>query len=305
MATTTTTATAPAPGGPGRPAEVFDATQIIRVSVPPKGIGTTLRAVKIVLEREILRFLNDRLRMVTVLLQPILNIFVLGTGLSVLAAGSGINLRTFIYPGAVGMAVMMTAVFSAGSIVWDREFGFLREMFVAPVSRTAIVIGKCLGGAIVATGQGVIVLAIAGLAGVPYNPLLLIELLGELALLAFTLTALGVMAAVRVPTFQGFMGLVQMFVLPMFFTAGAMFPLAGLPTWLTVITRVNPLTYAIDPIRRGIFERLSISPALRARYAGGITWDGWHVPILLELGVVLAMGLILLGVAILEFRKAE
>jgi ABC-2 type transport system permease protein len=285
--------------------DAFDVTQIIRVSVAPKGIGSTLRAVKIVLEREVLRFLNDRLRIITVLLQPVLNIFVLGTGLSVLASGSGINLRTFIYPGAVGMAVMMTAVFSAGSIVWDREFGFLREMFVAPVSRTAIVIGKCLGGALVATGQGVIVLAIAGLAGVPYNPLMLIELLGELALLAFTLTAFGVMAAVRVPTFQGFMGLVQMFVLPLFFTAGAMFPLAGLPTWLNVITRINPLTYAIDPIRRGIFERLSISPALRAKYAGGVTWDGWRVPIPLELGVVLAMGLVLLGIAILEFRKAE
>jgi ABC-2 family transporter len=121
---------------------------------------------------------------------------VLGTGLSTLARGSmpaGANFKTFIYPGVLAMSVMFTALFSAASIVWDREFGFLREMLVAPVSRAAIVVGKCLGGATIATMQGIVMLALAGLAGVPYDRALLLTLVGEMLLLSFTLTAFGVM----------------------------------------------------------------------------------------------------------------
>src|SRR5262249_51532498 len=143
---------------------------------PDQGRTSSARAVKVVWQRELIRFTNDRLRIVTSLLQPILYIFILGTGLSTLtnAGARSVNLRAFIYPGALGMAVMFTAVFSAASIVWDREFGFLREMLVAPISRSSIVVGKCLGGATVATLQGIVVLALAGLAGVPYTPTLML-----------------------------------------------------------------------------------------------------------------------------------
>jgi ABC-2 type transport system permease protein len=278
---------------------------LVPVAVPPRSRARDLRAIVVVWRRELLRFASDRMRIFTALLQPILYIFVLGTGLSALTGSSGVNLRTFIYPGALAMAVMFTAVFSAGSIVWDREFGFLREMLVAPVSRGAIVLGKCLGGASVAVLQGLLVLVVAGLAGVPYSLPLLATMLGELALLAFTLTAFGVMAAARVETIQGFMGLTQVLLMPLFFTAGAMFPLANLPTWLMVVTRVNPLTYAIDPIRRAVFARLALPPAVRDRYAPGITWGGYHVPTAVELVIVGAMGLVMLGVGVLEFQKTE
>src|SRR5204863_6747827 len=109
---------------------------------------------------------------------------------------------SFIYPGVLGMAVLFTAIFSAASIVWDREFGFLREMLVAPVSRSAIVVGKCLGGATIATFQGIIVLALAGLADVPYNPVLLLTLVGEMLLPSFTLTAFGLLMAASRVQFQ-------------------------------------------------------------------------------------------------------
>jgi ABC-2 type transport system permease protein len=281
-------------------------TAVAAVAVPRGGFNSGVRAVKIVWLRELLRFSSDRLRIVTALIQPLLFVFVLGTGLGSLTKGvRGVDFKTFVYPGALAMSVLFTAVFSAGSIVWDREFGFLREMLVAPVSRTALVIGKCLGGATTATAQGVVVLAMAGLVGVPYSATLMLKLLGMMALLAFTLTAFGVMMAARIPTFQGFMGLTQMLLMPLFFTSGAMFPLSGLPAWLTWVTRLNPLTYAVDPIRRAVFDHLDISAAARAAYAPGVSWGSYHVPVWLELMIVAAAGLLMLTVASLEFRQAE
>ena len=159
------------------------------------------------------------------------------------------------------MSVLFTAIFSAASIVWDREFGFLREMLVAPVSRSAIVIGKCLGGATVATFQGIVILALAGLAHVPYDPVLFLTVIGELLLLSFTLTAFGVMMAARIKQIQAFMALTQMLVMPLFFLSGALYPLRGLPGWLTVLTRLDPLTYIVYPMRYAVFSHLTLSPA--------------------------------------------
>jgi ABC-2 type transport system permease protein len=122
------------------------------------------------------------------------------------------------------MSVLFTALFSAASIVWDREFGFLREMLVAPDSRSAIVIGKCLGGATVATFQGIIIPALAGAAHAPYDPILFLTVIGDLLLLSFTLTAFGVMMAARVKQMQAFMALTQMLVMPLFFLSGALYP---------------------------------------------------------------------------------
>src|SRR6058998_3499407 len=145
---------------------------VAAVRVPPRSWRGDARAVKIVWQREMIRFGQDRLRIVTSLVQPFLFLFVLGTGLSRLASAGthGVNLRTFVYPGVLCLAVMFTAMFSAASLVWDREFGFLREMMVAPVRRSSLVLGKCLGGATVAGFQGVIVLCLAGLVHVPLLP---------------------------------------------------------------------------------------------------------------------------------------
>ena len=288
--------------------EVDPVTAAIRVSVPERGLRQDLRAVRIVWYRELIRFRSDRLRAVTSLVQPVLFLFVLGTGLSSLAGHGlppGISFKTFVYPGVLAMSVLFTAIFSAASIVWDREFGFLREMLVAPVSRSAIVIGKCLGGATVATFQGIIILALAGAAGVPYNPLLFLTVIGELLLLSFTLTAFGVMMAARIKQMQAFMALTQMLVMPLFFLSGALYPLNGLPTWLTVLTRFDPLTYIVSPMRHAVFDHLSLSPQASSFLTPGVTWDGWQVPIGLSLGIVAVMGAALLGVAIAEFQKTE
>ena len=287
------------PAGSGLP--------VARVRVPVRTSTSELRAVKIVWQRELIRFSTDRLRMITSLVQPFLFLFVLGSGLSRLTEGStsGLSLKTFLYPGILAMAVMFTAMFSAASIVWDREFGFLREMLVAPVRRSSIVIGKCLGGATVAAFQGIIVLAIAGLVGVPYDALLIIAIFGIQLLLAFTITAFGVMMSVRINQMQAFMALTQMLLLPLFFLSGALFPVSNLPPWLTVLNRLDPLTYAVDPMRRIVFSHLNLSPQVIHRLAPGVTWNGWRVPTLLEVAVVAAIGIVMLTIAIGAFSKSD
>jgi len=299
MSTTTERSTAAAEATPGPP--------IVRVSVPKRNLASELRAIRIVWRRELIRFRADRLRMATSLIQPLLFLFVLGSGLQGLASAGthGVQLKTFIYPGILCIAVMFTAMFSAASIVWDREFGFLREMMVAPIRRSSIVIGKCLGGATVASIQGVVVICLAGLVHVPYDPLLILGIFGLQLLLAFSITAFGVMVAVRIKQMQSFMGVMQMIVMPMFFISGALFPASGLPGWLTVLNRIDPLTYAVDPMRRLVFNHLTISPAARHALDPGVTWWGWHVPSVLEAGVIVALGLTMLAIAIWEFSTTE
>jgi ABC-2 type transport system permease protein len=281
--------------------------EIVRVSVPQRSLRSELRAIKIVWRRELIRYRSDRLRIVTTLVQPLLFLFVLGSGLQQLSAASthGVNLKTFIYPGILCIAVMFTAMFSAASIVWDREFGFLREMMVAPIRRSSIVIGKCFGGATVASIQGVIVLALAGLVDVPYDPVMIIGVFFLQLLLAFSITAFGVMIAVRIKQMQSFMGVMQMIITPMFFISGALFPVAGLPLWLTILNRLDPLTYAVDPMRHLVFSHLSLSPAALKALDPGVTWFGWVVPPLLEAAVVVVLGLIMLSIAIWEFSATE
>jgi ABC-2 type transport system permease protein len=280
---------------------------VARVHVPARSLAGDARAVKIVWQRELIRFSRDRMRIITSLLQPLLFLFVLGGGLSRLASAGthGVDLRTFVYPGVLAMAVMFTAIFSAASIVWDREFGFLREMLVAPVRRGSIVLGKCLGGATVAGLQGLIVIALAGFVHVPYAPAMILEIFALQVLLAFAITAFGVMAAARIKQMQSFMALTQMLVMPMFFISGALFPVANLPTWLGLLNRVDPLTYAVDPIRRAVFAHLDISVAARRALDPGVTWFGWRVPTLVEAGVVAMLGLVMLGIAVWEFSRAE
>jgi ABC-2 type transport system permease protein len=292
---------------PVSPAERRPAHELARPHVPARSVGSELRAIRAVWRRELIRFSRDRLRIVTSLVQPFLFLFVLGTGLSSLVSAStdGINFKTFIYPGVLCMAVMFTAMFSAASIVWDREFGFLREMMVAPVRRSSIVLGKCCGGATVAAFQGVIVLAIAGLVEVPYSLGLMAELFALMVLLAFAITAFGMMAAARISQMQSFMALMQMAIMPMFFLSGALFPVNKLPPWLAVLNRLDPLTYAVDPMRRAVFAHLDIAPLARHALAPGVTWWGWHVPGLLEAAMVAIIGLVMLAIAIAEFSSVE
>jgi len=289
--------------------EVVRTREAPRARPAAEGLGRELRGARVVLQRELIRFSQDRPRILSSLLQPLMFLFILGTGLSSLVRGGGalggLSLRTFFYPGVLAMSTMFTAVFSAGTLLWDREFGFLREMLVAPVRRSSILVGKALGGAVVATLQGLLVLALAGLVGVPYRPGLFLTLAGELFLLSFSLTSMGLVIAVRLREMQTFFALTQMFLMPMFFLSGALYPLNGLPTWLRVLTRVDPLTYVVDPMRRAVFSALDLPASVREAVAGGVTWGSWRVPTPVELALVAAFGVAFLTVAALRFARTE
>jgi ABC-2 type transport system permease protein len=282
-------------------------SDVVRVQVPARSLASELRAIRIVWRRELIRFRSDRMRIITSLVQPLLFLFVLGSGLQQLSAAStdGVDLKTFIYPGILCISVMFTAMFSAASIVWDREFGFLREMLVAPIRRSSIVIGKCLGGATVASLQGVVLICLAGLVDVPYDPLMILGIFALQLLLAYSITAFGVMVAARIKQMQSFMGVMQMIIMPMFFISGALFPVANLPAWLAVLNRLDPLTYAVDPMRRLVFDHLDISAAARHALDPGVTWWGWHVPALLEAAMVFLLGLGMMAIAIWEFNASD
>lgn len=271
------------------------------------GFGHELRAVAVVWEREMIRFSRDPTRVVSSLVQPVLFLFVLGSGLgSLMQAGSGgVDFRTFLFPGVLAMSVLFTAAFSGISMVWDREFGFLREMLVAPVSTTAILTGKCLGGATVATLQSIIILLMAGLAGVPYDPLMMLEMIGLLFIMAFMITALGLVLSARVKQVQSAMPLVQLVITPLMFLSGTLFPLSRLPGWLYWATHLNPMTYAVSPLRTIVFDRLAISPEARAVLNPGISWGTYSVPLALQIAIVVASALLILGLAVRLFARSE
>ena len=281
-------------------------TPVPAVRVPAAGLRHQVRGAAVVWQREMIRFGRDRSRIVSSLVQPVLFLFVLGTGLSSLIASNGdVDFRTFLFPGVLATSVLFTAAFSGISMVWDREFGFLREMLVAPVSTTAILTGKCLGGATVATLQSLIILALAPLVGVPYNLAMMVILVGLLFLMAFMICALGLFLSARVKQVQSAMPLVQLTITPLMFLSGSLFPLSNLPGWLHVATTLNPMTYAVEPIRSTVFDHLDLSPAARATFDPGITWGGWPVPVPLQVAIVAASCLVLLGLAVARFARTE
>jgi ABC-2 type transport system permease protein len=272
--------------------------------------AATLRAIYIIWYRDVIRYWRDRLRLVASLAQPLLFLIVFGTGLSSAlrgafggaGAGSGsISYVQFIFPGIIGMAVLFTSIFSAMSIVWDREFGFLKEVLVAPIDRSAIAIGKALGGSTQAMVQGLILLVLAPFIGVALTPLAVLELIPLIFVLAFALTTLGVVLATGMKSMQGFQAVMNFLMMPMFFLSGALFPLGNLPGWMTVLTRLDPAAYGIDPLRRVILGASGLPPALTDRL--GLTIGGQVLPIPAEVGLVLLFGLVMLAVAMWVLRR--
>lgn len=265
-----------------------------------------LRTIEIVWYRELIRFTRTRTRILSSFAQPILFLFVLGYGMTTLVGTTGgFDFKKFVFPGIVAMTVVTTAIFSAISIVWDREFGFLREMLVAPVSRGALVLGKALGGSTIATVQGTIMLALAPVIGVHLTFLLVVEVILLEALMAFALTTFGVFVASRIQKMEGFQVVMQLVLFPMIFLSGALFPLEGLPGWLAFITRINPLTYAVDPVRHVVFAVQKMPPAAAARFSTGVTIFGRLLPLWGEIVIVIAFAVIFLALAITGFGKPD
>ncbi|PIZ71352.1 multidrug ABC transporter permease [Candidatus Peregrinibacteria bacterium CG_4_10_14_0_2_um_filter_43_11] len=201
--------------------------------------------------RQIKRWLRSRSRIVGSLAQPLLFLLALGYGFSSIfqEAGQG-NYITFLAPGIIGMGIIFTSIFSGMEVIWDRQFGFLKETLVAPMPRFNIMLGRTLGGATIATIQGVILMILSMFFGFrPEHLISIVPALGVMFLMALLFTSLGTMIASLLEDMQGFHLVMNFLVMPLFFLSGALFPLEGLPKTLSIITRLDPLSYGIDALR--------------------------------------------------------
>lgn len=246
-----------------------------------------LWAIYILWLRDIKRYWYDKPRIFASLGQPILFLFVLGTALSPAFTGpGGLRFSEFIFPGIISMTVLFTSIFSAVSIVWDREFGFLKEVLVAPISRWAIVVGKAFGGSTVAVMQGCLMLVLAPLVGVRLTlPVVALSIM-VMFLIAVAITGLGILIAARMKEMEGFQMVVNFIIMPIFFLSGALFPLDRLPGWLTFLTRLDPLTYGVDLLRHVMLNVGSINS-------------------ILSLAIMLGFSLVMFAIAVMEFNAVD
>jgi len=210
-----------------------------------------MHAIYIMWLREVKRFIRSKSRIVGALGQPLLFLIALGYGLGPVFAKAGQgNYLEFIAPGIIGMTIIFTAIFNGMQVIWDRQFGFLKETMVAPVSRLSIMFGRTLGGATVSSAQGILVLILATIAGFrPVSLLGIAPALVVMLLIALLFSALGIMVASLLKDMQGFQLIMNFLVMPLVFLSGAFFPLNNVPSALLWVVRFDPLSYGIDALR--------------------------------------------------------
>ncbi|MEW6553436.1 MAG: ABC transporter permease [Actinomycetota bacterium] len=282
--------------------------------------------------RDVKRFFRDRIRLIGAFAQPLIYLALMGTGLQAAfkSFGSGeTKYITFMYPGIVSMTVLFTAMFSAISIIWDREFGFLKEMMVAPIPRSSVAMGKVLGGGTTALMQGFILLLFMPLVGIPYNLEKILVMILVMFLLAICLTAFGVAFAARMRSMEAFPIIMNFVLMPMFFLSGALFPLQDLPRWMEILTRINPMTYAVDAIRGVALKGITVTsaasvslPQVPPSLASNPDFINWakqaqaalpampqlqtqFYPLIVDLLIIVGFGAVLTTIAIIQFNRQD
>jgi ABC-2 type transport system permease protein len=254
-----------------------------------------LRVIYTIWLREFKAFRRDG-RLIGMIGQPLLYLLILGQGIAsglTINQAPGIGYLQFMFPGILGMSVLFTSMFSAISIIWDREFGFLKEVLVAPVPRWAVALGKVLGGATVAVVQSTILIMLAPIAGIYLSPVMFIELVLICFLISVAMTSLGTAIAVRMRSMQSFQMIMNFLVMPLYFLSGAMFPLTSAPVWMQTLMRLDPLTYGVDALRQVALQGLEggIPPGL-------VRWD-----LLTDLSILGLAAVVLVGIAALRFKQ--
>lgn len=253
---------------------------------------------------------RERARIIATVAQPLIYLAILGKGINSgmrLTNAGSIDYIKFMYPGVIGMSILFTSIFAAISIIWDREFGFLKEVLVAPVARWAVAVGKSLGGATVALVQVAILICIGPLVGISLSPAIVIEMLLLGFLMSVAVTSLGVIVASRMESMQGFQMVMNFLVMPLYFLSGAMFPMASAPIWMRVLMTADPLTYGVDAIRNVMFANTfipvgaTVRPLLEvARGAGLIRWS-----LGLDVALMTAAALLLTAAGAWTFSKSQ
>ncbi len=257
-----------------------------------------LRIIYTIWLREFKAFLRDG-RVLGMIGQPLLYLLILGQGIAngmTINRAPSVSYLEFMFPGILGMSVLFTSMFSAVSIIWDREFGFLKEVLVAPAPRRAVALGKILGGATVAVFQATIMVAVAPFAGIYPSPRMVAELLPLCFLIGVAMTSLGTAIAARMRSMQGFQMIMNFLVMPLYFLSGAMFPLDSAPAWMRTLMALDPLTYGVDALRHVVLS----GPELSGRNAGLVRWD---LPT--DVAILGLLAVLLVGIATVRFNRAS
>jgi len=212
------------------------------------------RAVYVIVAREYKKFIREKSRLFSAIARPLLWLFLVGGGMSRLVpAGAGVSYTQFIFPGILGMTILFSSIFSSISIIWDKEFGFMKEILVAPVSRFSVVVGKAMSGMLLSTTQAVIILALFPFIGLKLGILQIAGIFLVCAVLSFAIAAFGILLASFYESYESFSVIMNFIVMPMFFLSGAMYPVRLLPAALRIAAKFNPLTYGIDALKNIIF----------------------------------------------------
>ncbi len=211
-------------------------------------------AVYVIVARELKKFVREKSRLVSAIARPLLWLFIVGAGISRLVPReTGVPYTQFIFPGIIGMTILFSSIFSSISIIWDKEFGFMKEILVAPVSRLSIVVGKALSGTIVSTIQAVIILALFPFVGLKLGLTQVIGVVVICASMSFCISAFGIVLATFYDSYESFSVIMNFIIMPMFFLSGAMYPVKLLPDLLQIVAKLNPLTYGIDALKHVMF----------------------------------------------------
>ncbi len=252
---------------------------------------TELRGFYTLWLREIKRYVRDRTRLVSSFVQPLLWLVIFGAGFGIRFTLPGLNYQQYLFPGIIGQALLFTSMFMGISVIWDREFGFMKEILVAPISRFSIFLGKMIGDSTDAVIQGIIVFAFGLLLGISINPMTFFASLPIMLLITFGLVSIGLTLASFMGSLESF-GAIQTFInLPLFFLSGALFPVQGpsVPSWLQIASTVNPLTYGVD--------------ALRSIILGG-AWQSLQ-PLYVDIAVVCGFDLVMIAVGTWAFTRMK
>ena len=254
-----------------------------------------LRGIYTLWLREIKRFLLDRARIISMFIQPLLWLVIFGAGFGLRFAIPGLSYQKVIFPGIVAQTLLFTAIFMGISVIWDKEFGFMKEILVSPISRFSIFVGKMLGDSTSAFIQGIIVFFVGIALGISIDPLSFLFALPIMVLISFGLVSIGLTIASFMGSLESF-GAIQTFVnLPLFFLSGALFPLKGpginLPSWLTTAAALNPLTYGVDALRNVVL---------------GSAWTPLQVQSLwVDIGIIALFDVIMIAVGTWAFSRMK
>jgi ABC-2 type transport system permease protein len=252
-----------------------------------------LNVIYVLVMREFKKFARAKTRLLSSVARPLIWLFFIGAGMSrIVAPSEGVTYTQYIFPGILGMTILFSSIFSSISIIWDKEFGFMREILVAPVSRTSIVIGKAMSGTAVSTLQAVIILCLFPLLGLKLALANVVGVILICMLVSFCVSAFGIVLATFYDSYESFTVIMNFIIMPMFFLSGALYPVKHLPSVLRAASKLNPLTYGVDALKH------LINPTVRGPMSPDFTLS-------VDLMVIAGMTLSFVAIASLVFERKK